>query len=123
MAAKKVTKIKQPKAPDSGPSRPVDLVLVKVREGDENRGEYGWAIRNPGEVFEMDTKAMRVWPLVKGEVPLPPSRGETIVIETDLGQFELPPWVELVDPDDVDDAALVPKGHPGKFDDSNVKVP
>lgn len=91
------------------PKRPPDLVLVRCIE----QGQYGLdtdiIIRNPGEVFDMDTSAMRKWPLEEGEHPV---EGATI-IETERGQFEVPRWVELVEDEDaVTDAERISRGHP-----------
>ena len=78
---------------------PPDMVLVRAIE----KGFYGFErdmiVRNPGEVFEMATEKMRVWPLGNGEHPV---EGATIIDVTDeagniKGQFELPGWVELAD--------------------------
>lgn len=90
------------------PKEPPDLVQVRAIE----KGQYGLdtdiIIRNPGEVFDMATSAMRKWPLEKGEHPV---EGATI-IETEKGKFELPGWVELVEPDEqIDPADLVSHGH------------
>ena len=95
----------RPKAPVK---EPPDLVLVRAVE----RGQYGLdidiIIRNPGEVFEMATSAMRVFPLAKGEHPIE----DAVIIETDKGQFELPGWVELVEAGEAVPAeAMQSQGH------------
>lgn len=100
---------------EKAPDRPEDTVLVRVKEN--TKGEYGWGIRNAGEVFAMDTKTMRKWPLADGTVKGVPKEWpvpdvDPVVVETPLGQFELPAWVELVDPDEVKEEELVPHGHP-----------
>lgn len=105
--AKPVVFREQPK-----PKEPPDLVRVRALE----RGQYGLdvdiIIRNPGEVFDMATSAMRVYPLAKGEHPV---EGATI-IETSKGQFELPGWVELVeDGEEVDPSDLQSHGHNRKW--------
>lgn len=97
---------------------PPDLVLVRALE----RGQYGLdidiIIRNPGEVFEMATSAMRKWPLAKGEHPVEGA----VIIETDKGQFELPGWVELVEADEkVTDGDLESHGHQSVFRNESVR--
>ena len=86
---------------------PPDPVAVRATQ----RGQYGIEgnaiIRNEGEVFEMDTRVMRKWPLAKKEIPIE----DAVIIETDLGQFELPGWVELADPDDVTENEVIARGH------------
>ena len=102
--------------PPVSASRPEDLVLVRATE----RGEYGWAIRNPGEVFQMDTKTMREWPLKSREFAIP--EHTPVIVTTALGDFELPPWVVLVKKDEVQEEELVPKGHKSKFGKENGDV-
>jgi len=99
----------QPKPPVKAPP---DLVRVRALE----KGQYGLdidiIIRNPGEVFDMATSAMRTWPLGAKETPV---EGATI-IETEKGQFELPGWVEYVEADEaVAPDAFVSKGHARSF--------
>lgn len=101
--AKPVVFREKPKAKE-----PPDLVRVRALE----RGQYGLdidiIIRNPGEVFDMATSAMRTYPLGKGEHPV----ADATIIETEKGQFELPGWVELVgDDEDVDPASEQSHGH------------
>ena len=107
------------------PARPEDLVMVRATE----RGEYGWAIRNVGEVFEMDTKTMRTWPLAdtlsedgKTRKEHPIHGYDVVVVTTPLGEFELPPWVEIEDGESVTPEELVPHGHKTEFGvkDGNV---
>lgn len=75
---------------------PPEVILVRATE----RGQYGLdtgiIIRNPGEVFEMATSAMRKFPLGPKEHPIE----DAVIIETERGQFELPPWVELAGEDE-----------------------
>lgn len=111
-----VQRVKQGVRKIEQPARSEDKVTVRAKE----RLFYGHMIHNKGEVFEMDTITMRKWPLEPGttnrkgdvvgrENPLPD--GDPTVIETPLGQFELPPTVELVDPDKIDEKEMVPAGH------------
>jgi hypothetical protein len=76
------------------------------------RGHYGMngddRVRNPGEVFEMNTQKMRRLPLAKGEHPL--SAYPTVEITVDDETFELPPWVELVE-EQVDPSERIEHGH------------
>jgi hypothetical protein len=105
--AKPVVFRQQPKAKE-----PPDLVRVRALE----RGQYGLdvdiIIRNPGEVFDMATSAMRVFPLAKGEHPVE----DATIIETPKGQFELPGWVELVEEgEEIDESDLQSHGHNRKW--------
>lgn len=104
------------------PKEQPDLVRVRALE----RGQYGLdvdiIIRNPGEIFDMATSAMRVWPLGRGEHPVP----DAVIIETVKGQFELPGWVELVEDDEaISPDSLTSHGHKGVFrneDSRNIDV-
>lgn len=85
--------------------READLVLVRASE----RGYFGHAIRNAGEVFQMPTSAMRRWPLEVGEKER--SGSDPVIVTTTFGMFELPSWVNLEKRDRVRDEELVPHGH------------
>jgi hypothetical protein len=90
-----------------------DLVRVRAIE----RGQYGLdidiIIRNPGEVFDMATSAMRKWPLGEKEHP---TAYESVIITTEKGDFELPGWVELVgDEETVPAEDAVSHGHSREF--------
>ncbi len=79
-------------------------------------------IRNPGDVFDMDTADMRTLPLANKTRPgaltekeHPHAFGEagTTEIETVRGQFELPSWVVLADESGVE--ITEPTGHQTSF--------
>lgn len=116
-----------------------DLVWVRALDEDVYSGNMihrgGLKSKNGiGEVFQMDTATMRKWPLSDkrhkktNELLEQPHEqyaqmDEPPLVETDRGIFEVPPTVELVDPDTIDPAEMVPEGHKSQFrDETHVVV-